>query len=93
MIKKIENQIEKVSIYFTIAELKATLNAFLMPLLLIVLSNNILTGLCWVLLITVIYETIQKEKVENAKMFYMFLFVESGILLSLGIIVVLLTAF
>lgn len=90
MLKNIENHIEKLYIYVSVAELKATLNAFLIPLLLIVVSNNVLTGLCWILLITTIYKTIEKEKVENAHMFFLFLVGEAIFLLFLVIIVLML---
>lgn len=92
MLKEIEkdfNEIcDEIGVYFTEAELKATLNAFLIPLFLITLSNNILWGINWVLLITVIYKSVQKEKVENAELFFKFLQVEAIILFIFGITIV-----
>lgn len=90
MLKIFDNQIEKISLYFSIAELKAFLNAFLMPLCLIVISNNILTGLCWVFLLTIVYKTIQKHKVENARIFFKFLLVESIIFIGITLLVLML---
>lgn len=91
MYKEINNifkeSIEKASILFSVAELKATLNAFLIPLLLMVASKNVLTGLCWVLLISIVYKTVQKEKTENAKLFFTFLVYESIIILLIAIVI------
>ena len=88
MLKEIEKNLDKICEYFTEAELKATLNAVLIPLLLIALSKNVLWGISWILLITVIYLSVQKNKVENAKLFFLFLQVETMILFSIGLIIV-----
>lgn len=70
---------------FSEAESKAMLNSIIIPLILTLLSSNLLIGLCWVLLVTVIYKFIQKEKTENAAMFFTFLKVLS--LVMIGIVV------
>jgi hypothetical protein len=58
---------------FSESERKAILNTLLIPGLLLLLTSNLLISLCWVLLLTVIYLTVQKNKTENAKMFFTFL--------------------
>ena len=68
------------------AESKAILNSIIIPLILTLLSSNLLIGLCWVLLVTVIYKFIQKEKTENATMFFNFLKVLSMILLFITLL-------
>lgn len=67
-------------------ESKAILNSIIIPLILTLLSSNLLIGLCWVLLVTVIYKFIQKEKTENATMFFNFLKVLSMILLFITLL-------
>lgn len=71
---------------FSEAESKAILNSIIIPLILTLLSSNLLIGLCWVLLITVIYKFIQKEKTENAAMFFNLLKVLSMILLFITLV-------
>lgn len=71
---------------FSEAESKAMLNSIIIPLILTLLSSNLLIGLCWVLLVTVIYKFIQKEKTENATMFFNFLKVLSLILLFITLL-------
>lgn len=71
---------------FSEAESKAMLNSIIIPLILTLLSSNLLIGLCWVLLLTVIYKFIQKEKTENAAMFFNFLKVLSMISLSITLV-------
>lgn len=93
MISIMEENLKKVYPYFSVGELKAVLNALVMPLFLMVLSKNILIGICWVLLITVIYKTVQKEKVENAKYFFRFLLAETVVICIIGFIVLLLSMF
>jgi hypothetical protein len=68
---------------FSESERKAILNTLLIPGLLLLLTSNLLISLCWVLLLTVIYLTVQKNKTENAKMFFTFLKYESLIMLFL----------
>ena len=71
---------------FSEAESKAMLNSIIIPLILTLLSSNLLIGLCWVLLVTIIYKFIQKEKTENAAMFFNFLKVLSMILLFITLL-------
>lgn len=71
---------------FSEAESKAMLNSIIIPLILTLLSSNLLIGLCWVLLVTVIYKFIQKEKKENATIFFNFLKVLSLILLFITLL-------
>jgi len=68
---------------FSESERKAILNTLLIPGLLLLFTSNLLISLCWVLLLTVIYLTVQKNKTENAKMFFIFLKYESLIMLFL----------
>ena len=68
---------------FNEAEYKAILNSVLIPLILTLLTKNLLIGLCWILLVTIIYKLIQKNKTENAKVFFNFLKVQSLIFLNL----------
>lgn len=74
--------IETISV-FSQAERKAILNTLLIPGILLILTSNLLISLCWILLLTVIYLTVQKKKTENAKMFFTFLKYESLIMLFL----------
>ncbi|KLE04226.1 hypothetical protein N5U00_07965 [Aliarcobacter butzleri] len=71
---------------FNEAEHKAISNCIIIPLILTLLTKNLLVGLCWVLLVTVIYKFIQKEKTENAAMFFNFLKVLSMILLFITLL-------
>lgn len=74
---------------FSEAETKAMLNSIIIPLILTLLSDNLLIGLCWVLLVTVIYKFIQKEKTENATMFFNFLKILSLVILGIVVLVIL----
>ena len=74
---------------FSEAEYKAMLNSIIIPLILTLLSSNLLIGLCWVLLVTVIYKFIQKEKTENATMFFNFLKVLSLVIIGIVVLVIL----
>ena len=74
---------------FSEAESKAILNSIIIPLILTLLSSNLLIGLCWVLLVTVIYKFIQKEKTENATMFFNFLKVLSLVIIGVIVLVIL----
>lgn len=74
---------------FSEAESKAMLNSIIIPLILTLLSSNLLIGLCWVLLVTVIYKFIQKEKTENATMFFNFLKVLSLVIIGVIVLVIL----
>lgn len=73
---------------FNEAEYKAILNSVIIPLILTLLSKNLLIGLSWILLITIIYKFIQKKKAENAKVFFNFLKVLSLIFISLIFLVI-----
>ncbi|MDN5072402.1 hypothetical protein PJV94_06135 [Aliarcobacter butzleri] len=55
---------------FSEAEYKAISNCIIIPLILTLLTKNLLVGLCWVLFITIIYKFIHKNKIENAKSFF-----------------------
>lgn len=70
---------------FSEAEYKAISNCIIIPLILTLLTKNLLVGLCWVLFLTIIYKFIHKNKTENAKAFFNLLKVLSLILI--GIIV------
>ncbi|MPL66172.1 hypothetical protein SDC9_11841 [bioreactor metagenome] len=70
---------------FSEAEYKAISNCIIIPLILTLLTKNLLVGLCWVLFITIIYKFIHKNKTENAKAFFDLLKVLS--LIFIGIIV------
>jgi hypothetical protein len=72
---------------FNEAEYKATLNSIIIPLILTLLTKNLLLGLCWILLVTIIYKFIQKNKTANAKVFFNFLKVQSLIFLNLIIFI------
>jgi hypothetical protein len=74
---------------FNEAEYKAMLNSIVIPLILTILSDNLLIGLSWVLLVTIIYKFIHKNKVENAKAFFNFLKVLSLIFVGLIFIIIL----
>jgi hypothetical protein len=52
---------------FSEAEYKAFMNSVIIPIILTLLSSNLLIGLCWILLVTIIYKFIHKNKTENAK--------------------------
>lgn len=72
------------SLRFSSSEIKATVNSVIIPLILMLLSKNLLMGLCWIFLVTIIYTFVQKEKTENAKMFFHFLKIMT--LIFIGII-------
>ncbi|MFW3357266.1 hypothetical protein [Aliarcobacter butzleri] len=67
---------------FSEAEYKAISNCIIIPLILTLLTKNLLVGLCWVLFITIIYKFIHKNKTENAKAFFNLLKVLSLILIG-----------
>ena len=69
------------------AEIKATVNTIVVPLILTIITSNVAFGLCWILMLSVIYKYIQKQKVESAKMFFHFLKIE--IIIATGISAVL----
>ena len=68
---------------FNEAEYKAISNCIIIPLILTLLTKNLLVGLCWVLFITIIYKFIHKNKTENAKVFFNLLKVLSLIFISI----------
>lgn len=74
---------------FNEAEYKAILNIIIVPLILSLLWTNLLIGLCWILLVTIIYKFIRKDKTENAKVFFNFLKVLILILISMIILILL----
>jgi hypothetical protein len=74
---------------FNEAEYKAILNIIIVPLILSLLWKNLLIGLCWILLVTIIYKFIRKDKTENAKVFFDFLKVLTLILISMIILILL----
>lgn len=68
---------------FSEAEYKAISNCIIIPLILTLLTKNLLVGLCWVLFITIIYKFIHKNKTENTKAFFDLLKVLSLIFISI----------
>ena len=50
---------------FSEAEYKAFMNSVIIPIILTLLSSNLLIGLCWILLVTIIYKFIHKNKTEK----------------------------
>lgn len=68
---------------FSEAEYKAISNCIIIPLILTLLTKNLLVGLCWVLFITIIYKFIHKNKTENTKAFFDLLKVLSLILIAI----------
>ncbi len=56
------------------------------------ITSNIAIGLCWILMLAVIYKYIQKQKVENGKMFFYFLkiliMIATGVFAVLGLLIV-----
>ncbi len=52
------------------AMIKAFLNAFLIPAMITFAASNILIGLCWVILISVIYKKVHTHKKLNAIYFF-----------------------
>ena len=46
---------------FSEAEYKAFMNSVIIPIILTLLSSNLLIGLCWILLVTIIYKFIHKK--------------------------------
>ncbi|WP_323585437.1 hypothetical protein [Aliarcobacter butzleri] len=57
----------------TNSEKLATIHTIIIPSVLAYFTKNVLIGLCWIFLMTVIYIFVQKEKKENARMFFTFL--------------------
>ncbi|MDZ7818268.1 MAG: hypothetical protein U5K55_06470 [Aliarcobacter sp.] len=72
---------------FNEAEYKAILNSVIIPLILTLLTKNLLIGLCWILFVTIIYKFIHKNKTKNAKVFFNFLKILSLIFLNLIIFI------
>lgn len=66
-------EIKEIFSLFSEAEKKAIKNTIVVPVLLLILTSNVLISLCWILMLVVIYTTIQKDKIENGKMFFTFL--------------------
>lgn len=73
-------EIEGMLSLFSEAEKKAIKNTIFVPVALLILTSNLLISLCWILMLVVIYTTIQKDKAENARMFFTFLKYESLII-------------
>lgn len=71
---------------FSESERKAILNTIFMPIILLIITSNLLISLCWILMLVVIYTTVQKRKTENAKMFFTFLKFESLIILFITLV-------
>ncbi len=86
MIKTIDNGLT----IFSKAEQRAGMNAIILPIIITLISSNILIGLCWILMVSVIYKFIQKEKIENAMIFFQFLKVISLIATYLIIFILIL---
>ena len=72
---------------FNEAEYKAILNSVIIPLILTLVSKNLLIGLCWILFVTIIYKFIHKNKTKNAKDFFNFLKILGLIFLNLIIFI------
>lgn len=68
---------------FNESEYKAFTNSIIIPLILTLFSSNLLIGLSWILLVTVIYKFIHKNKTENAKVFFKFIKILTLIFLSI----------
>ncbi len=78
--------LEETSEIFTEAEKKALKNTILIPFILGFVFQNVLMGIGWVLLMTVIYIFIHKNKKENARAFFNFLKVITFICLVVVVI-------
>lgn len=71
---------------FSESERIAIFNTIFMPIILLISTSNLLISLCWILMLVVIYTTVQKRKTENAKMFFTFLKFESLIILFITLV-------
>ncbi|MBP6713755.1 hypothetical protein NG764_00240 [Aliarcobacter cryaerophilus] len=76
---------------FSEAEYKAFMNSVIIPIILTLLSSNLLIGLCWILLVTIIYKFIHKNKTENARVFFKFLKVLTLVFLNTIVLILLYT--
>ncbi|WP_141050949.1 hypothetical protein [Aliarcobacter cryaerophilus] len=76
---------------FSEAEYKAFMNSVIIPIILTLLSSNLLIGLCWILLVTIIYKFINKNKTENARVFFKFLKVLTLVFLNTIVLILLYT--
>jgi len=76
---------------FSEAEYKAFMNSVIIPIILTLLSSNLLIGLCWILLVTIIYKFIHKNKTENARVFFKFLKVLTLVFLNSIVLILLYT--
>lgn len=76
---------------FSEAEYKAFMNSVIIPIVLTLLSSNLLIGLCWILLVTIIYKFIHKNKTENARVFFKFLKVLTLVFLNTIVLILLYT--
>ena len=76
---------------FSEAEYKAFMNSLIIPIILTLLSSNLLIGLCWILLVTIIYKFIHKNKTENARVFFKFLKVLTLVFLNTIVLILLYT--
>ena len=76
---------------FSEAEYKAFMNSVIIPIILTLLSSNLLIGLCWILLVTIIYKFIHKNKTEKARVFFKFLKVLTLVFLNTIVLILLYT--
>ena len=76
---------------FSEAEYKAFMNSVIIPIILTILSSNLLIGLCWILLVTIIYKFMHKNKTENARVFFKFLKVLTLVFLNTIVLILLYT--
>ncbi|WP_148624540.1 hypothetical protein [Aliarcobacter cryaerophilus] len=76
---------------FSEAEYKAFMNSVIIPIILTLLSSNLLIGLYWILLVTIIYKFIHKNKTENARVFFKFLKVLTLVFLNTIVLILLYT--
>ena len=71
--------------------MKQNINSVIIPIILTLLSSNLLIGLCWILLVTIIYKFIHKNKTENARVFFKFLKVLTLVFLNTIVLILLYT--
>ena len=76
---------------FSEAEYKAFMNSVIIHIILTLLSSNLLIGLCWILLVTIIYKFIHKNKTENARVFFKFFKVLTLVFLNTIVLILLYT--
>lgn len=75
----------------TEAEKKAVLNVLIMPFVLITLTSNIMTGVAWIALLSLLYITKISHKKQNATAFFTLLSYAAAATLVVALTIIMLS--